>query len=285
MNKNIKLPIPEFILVTPEMAAVWLASNNSNRTLRPYKVNDYIRDIQADRWTFSNDGICLAEDGRLLNGQHRLTAIIESGKAAWLLVIKEMPPEAMVAMDRGTVRTTADLLKLDGYKNHSALAAITRFIIVVDSGRVYGDNKNARATDGEIEEFIAANPIVERIASYASTVKAHIDCPPQVLGTAYWLIQQVNGTSLTEFFFDQLASRENEPTGSAVLALDSRLRSIHRDRTKIDRRDMLRLIVNAWNHYAVDSRVSMLTVTYRGSFNLPTVKKWRRGESSQKASA
>lgn len=200
-----------------------------------------------------------------------------------LLVINNMPPESMVAMDRGTVRTTADLLKLSGYANSSHLGAMTKLIIVIESGRIYSDNKNWRATDSEITDFIEQNPLVDHIASYVSTVKAHIDCSPSALGAAYWLIQQVNGTSLAEHYLDQLATRENEPAGSAVLAVDSRLRSIRRDRSPYPRRDFVRLLIRGWNYYAVDKRTSSILMTSRGEFRLPEIAVWARGETQEGA--
>lgn len=271
-------PRAEFMTVTPEMAMDWLTRNESNRKIRPYKVNDYVRDIEASNWTYSNDGICLAPDGSLLNGQHRLTAIFEAGKPAVLLVIHDMPPEAMIAMDRGTSRTVADLLGLHGHLNTHMLGSITKLCIVIDSGRIYGDNKYARATDSEIEDFIAANPVVEHIASYVSTIKSHVDCSPSAIGGAYWLIQEVNGTSLTEFYLDQLATRQNEPSGSAVLAVDSRLRSIRRERTPYTQREIVAFLIRGWNYYAVDKRVSTLPMTTRGEFRIPEVAGWARGE-------
>jgi|GEM_PF-2286555 len=271
-------PTPEYITVTPEMALDWLTSNEANRPLRSYKVNDYIRDIEAGHWYHSNDGICLSTDGTLLNGQHRLTAILESGLPAVLLVIRDMPLEAMIAMDRGTGRTTADLLGFRGHKNNHSLGAVVKLIIIVESGRIYSDTRLQRATDSEVEEFLAVNPLVEHIVSYVSSIKAHIDCSPSVLGLVYWLIQQANGTSLAEFYLDQLATRENEPSGSAVLAVDSRLRSIRRDHARYPRRDLIHLLIRGWNHYATDHRVTTLAMNTRGEFNLPEVKKWNRGE-------
>lgn len=277
-RKN-KAPEPraEFMTVTPEIAMDWLTRNESNRTIRPYKVADYQRDIEAGNWTYSNDAICLAPDGSLLNGQHRLTAIFESGKPSVLLVVRDMPPEARIAMDRGTARTVADLLSFTGYQNAHELGSITKLCIVIETGRINGDFKYARATDSEITEFIEENPIVEHIASYVSTVKAHIDGSPSAIGAAYWLIQQVNGTSLTEFYFDQIASRENEPSGSAVLAVDSRLRSIRRDKAKAARRDHIAFLIRGWNLYAADTRVTTLPFTTRGAFQIPEVAKWTRG--------
>lgn len=273
-------PRAEFMTVTPETAMDWLTRNQSNRKIRPYKVADYVRDIEAGHWTYSNDAICLAADGSLLNGQHRLTAIFESGKPATLLVIHDMPPEAMVAMDRGTVRTVADWLGLKGYSNSHALGAITKLCVVIDTGRIYGDNKFAKATDSEITEFIEQNPIVQHIASYVTTISSHIDAAPSVLGAAYWLIYQVNSSSLTEFYFDQLATRQNEPSGSAILAVDSRLRSIRRERVKYPARDHVAFLVRGWNSYASDQRVTSMPFITRGSFAIPRVAKWTRGETA-----
>lgn len=279
------LPRAEFVTVTPEMAMDWLTRNESNRKIRAYKVADYQRDIESGAWTYSNDGICFAPDATLLNGQHRLTAVFESGKPAVMLVIHDMPPEATIAMDRGTTRTVADLLGYRHHHNSHVLGAITKLCIVTENGSIYGDNKYARATDSEIVDFIAAHPIVEHIASYIAVVKAHIDSPPSALGAAYWLIHQVNGTSLTEFFLDQLATRENEPSGSAILAMDSRLRTIRRERVKTTRREHIAFLIRGWNNYAIDARVSTMQFNTRGAFQIPEVAKWARGESQTAASA
>lgn len=270
-------PTPEYILVTPQMAHAWLAQNNANRNLRNYKVADYARDMRAGRWSYSNDGICISTDGRLLNGQHRLSAVIEAGVPVHLLVIQNMPVDSMINMDVGIVRTAADVLGLREEKNTHLLAAIARRCAIIDDGRIYSDTRQQQITRSELVTFIDENPLLRHIAQYVGSVRSHIDARPSAIGAAYWMIQQVNGTSLAEYYFDQLASRENEPSGSAVLAVDSRLRQVRRDRNHYPDRNHIYLLVKGWNHYAVDKRVSSIAMSPRGEFRLPAVVKWQRG--------
>lgn len=278
-------PRAEFITVTPDMAMDWLTRNDSNRVLRSYKVGDYVRDIAAERWTYSNDGICLAPDGRLINGQHRLTAIFEAGQSAVMLVIHDMPPEAMINMDAGVKRTAADMLSLTGEKNTHQLGAIIRLCSVIDDGRIYQDTRNQQITRQETRDYLEANPLIRHIAEYVGSVKAHVDCPPSAIGAAYWLIQQTNGTALAEYYIDQLATRENEPSGSAVLAVDSRMRIERRESRKWAAREYVRLLIRGWNYYAVDKRIGSIIMSSRGEFEIPSVAKWARGESQTAASA
>ncbi len=73
----------ERITVTPEVASKLLQHNETNRTIRPTWVNKYAKDMQEGRWVRNGETITLIErsDGtkRLLNGQHRLQAVTQSG--------------------------------------------------------------------------------------------------------------------------------------------------------------------------------------------------------------
>lgn len=106
--------------ITPELAAEWLKSNTHNRPLRSTTVDAYARDMKTNRWSPNHQGIAFSLSGALLDGQHRLSAIVASGVAVWCMVFRGIPErvdgvEAKVAetVDRGNTRSLADLLKLD----------------------------------------------------------------------------------------------------------------------------------------------------------------------------
>ena len=65
--------------VTPDMARTYLKSNTHNRPLDAARVSKYAADMRAGRWLVSPETISFDEHGVLLNGQHRLGAIVESG--------------------------------------------------------------------------------------------------------------------------------------------------------------------------------------------------------------
>jgi hypothetical protein len=91
--------------VTPAMATRWLEANTRNRPVQQRRVDQYTRDMQAGNWYLSNDAVAFSTTGQLLNGQHRLWAIIESERTVQLLVVRDLPEESRAVMDLGQKRT------------------------------------------------------------------------------------------------------------------------------------------------------------------------------------
>ena len=80
----------ETILVTPEMARRWLDSNTrSNRRPSAKTVDAYAREMAAGRWLVTHQGIAFNQAGELVDGQHRLLAIIEADVNVLMMVTTE----------------------------------------------------------------------------------------------------------------------------------------------------------------------------------------------------
>lgn len=77
--------------VTPEQAQQWLANNHANRDLRPRVVKKYARAMSTGQWMWTPEGISLAPSGRILQGQHRLHAIVLSGVTVYMRVNFNIP--------------------------------------------------------------------------------------------------------------------------------------------------------------------------------------------------
>lgn len=107
--------------ITPALAADWLAKHNThNRPLRETTVDAYARDMKTNRWSPNHQGIAFSATGALLDGQHRLSAVVASGVTIYALVFRGIPErvegvaaKVMETVDRGNTRSLADLLKLD----------------------------------------------------------------------------------------------------------------------------------------------------------------------------
>jgi hypothetical protein len=108
-DKNI---IAEVIRITPTDAAAWLRCNRNNRPVRKRHVEFLASEIIAGNWQVNGQAIVIAEDEQILDGQHRLLAIIEAGQSIQSLVVYGITPEAFKTIDTGAVRTGADALCL-----------------------------------------------------------------------------------------------------------------------------------------------------------------------------
>jgi hypothetical protein len=65
--------------VSPAMAEEWLRKNISNRKVRPSWVLELSRRITAGEWKLTHQGIAFDRNNVLIDGQHRLHAIVKSG--------------------------------------------------------------------------------------------------------------------------------------------------------------------------------------------------------------
>lgn len=120
-------------LATPEMAQALLATNPHNRKLSRSLVVQYTQLMQRGEWRFNGDAIRLDSNGALLDGQHRLSAIVESGISQRCIIIRGLDADSFKTIDAGKKRSTGDMLSIAGYKGAVAgLAAGARTMLLYD---------------------------------------------------------------------------------------------------------------------------------------------------------
>lgn len=105
------------MLVTPAMARDMLQKNPRNRTLRRSNVHYLANEIKSGRWKLTHQGVAVATDGTLLDGQHRLSAIVEADTSALINVSYDCDPSMFTVIDTGSARTNADVLRTSGSVN------------------------------------------------------------------------------------------------------------------------------------------------------------------------
>lgn len=99
----------EVILVSPKQAEAWLKDKGNNRKLSTAHVRYLAQEIKSGRWRLTHQGIAFGDDGRLLDGQHRLAAIIDAGIAVNIAVSYEVPIGEFAIIDRGMPRNLATI--------------------------------------------------------------------------------------------------------------------------------------------------------------------------------
>lgn len=98
--------------ITPKQAEKYLQFNTSNRNLRKALVSQYARDMQNGKWRLTHQGVAFNCDGTLLDGQHRLMAIVESGVTVQMLVARGVDSKHQLVMDDHAKRSAGDALTL-----------------------------------------------------------------------------------------------------------------------------------------------------------------------------
>jgi hypothetical protein len=117
MQLNWRDESSKLMLVTPLMANSWLTDHNqNNRDIKPSVVSQYARDLVAGRWPVTHQGIAFDWNGALVDGQHRLSAIVRTGCSATLYVTTGLDPLVRVVVDVHSKRTVDDAMTLAGWK-------------------------------------------------------------------------------------------------------------------------------------------------------------------------
>lgn len=107
--------------VSPLMASAWLENIDPlQRKLRPNKVRQFESMLKRGELMCTHQGILISDMGTLLDGQHRLRAIVNTGIGAKLMITRGAPQTLMGYLDGGTPRTDADRLNVS-----SDLLAVT----------------------------------------------------------------------------------------------------------------------------------------------------------------
>jgi hypothetical protein len=89
--------------------------------------------MSHDPWGLTGDTIKFGNDGRLLDGQNRLSAGVRSGKSFRTHVVFGVDPALFGRMDVGKPRNAADILHIAGFKYASTLAAAIRWAYLLDT--------------------------------------------------------------------------------------------------------------------------------------------------------
>ena len=90
------------VLVTPAMAMDWLDNaNTSNRKVSDAHVQRLARDMTSGEWKLTHEGIAFDPSGILLDGQHRLWAVVMSETSVEMHVWRNVTREALMAIDGG----------------------------------------------------------------------------------------------------------------------------------------------------------------------------------------
>lgn len=140
----------EVVNISPEMARKWLENNCVNRTISHGRVEMYARDMSAGKWLLNGEPIVFNKDGNLVNGQHRLSAVIRCGLTVKMLVIKGVENSDGAIYDRGRSRSTSDTLAMNGVDKYIATRNVTgMFRLLLCAKKV-----NYSPTDTEIQEYI-----------------------------------------------------------------------------------------------------------------------------------
>lgn len=198
--------------ITPDKAREYLGMNVDNyRKLNSARVQTYCADMKAGRWQFNGESIKFSQNGVLMDGQHRLQAIVKADVPVDMLVIRGLDNDVDIC-DIGSVRTLGMIAKRRGTceANATTIVALANFII--GNGDPHKTSGNGAILDyiGEHEEELKKAHTATMCGSKPICRKAPI------MAAVYCLIRNGEDLSDIQNFFK--IANSGLPTGHYELS-------------------------------------------------------------------
>lgn len=246
----------KLMTITPQEATLWLdTKNHHNRPISESTVERYTQEIKAGRWKVNGQTICFGKSGNLLNGQHRLKAIIAANKSIESLVVYGIADDTFDTIDDGNKRSLADVFAVKDEYKPQLLSAGVRFLWVYATGQI--ETRDLRrgtiATKPLLEKTLDKHPGLRQSTKFYSMLKARpggLLIPAGMAIGLHYLFVLVDEKK-SDKFFDILQSGVGLEEGHPILSLRARLIAGHKESSsKLTNAAIYFYTVTTWNAFA-----------------------------------
>lgn len=244
--------------ITPAIAKDMIASTAiRQRTINRGNVEAIKRAIRAGQWTVNGEAIKLDVYGNLLDGQHRLTAVVETGITIETFVVRNVGTETFTTIDTGRMRRSYDVLGMIGEADPMALSAAIRIAepMLVDN-KLPMSRKTVMSADDQIA-FLELFPGIRQYASMAMLAKSKGLARSLIWGTLFFIGERTGDHVAVQEFGRRVLLGHNLDAKSPEYALREYLLS-RKAGTDRDRNGMVVTIIRGWNAHRKGRSVSRL---------------------------
>ncbi|WP_156353152.1 MULTISPECIES: hypothetical protein [unclassified Sphingomonas] len=233
------------VRLTPELANEMLKNNEGNRHVSPLLVAKYSADIVAGRWALNGEPIIVSKDGKLNDGQHRASAVIDANTPIDVVMVFGVERETRTTVDLGKVRTLSDILSMEGVANAALSAAIANMVLAYERSSGQNLHHSKYITSGESKARVHADPAIAAAATYATTktryAKKYVG--GSAIGFCFYILSRIDLNAAHEYL-DKVCMGENLKRNDPAHSVRERLLNEGKQRDK-----KVSVILRGWTFY------------------------------------
>lgn len=242
----------EKILVTPSIAELYLGKMIQNRNIKESNIIKLTESIKKGYWNAENgEFIKIDKNGKLIDGQHRLRAVIKANTSIYMSFIFDCDPSSYQSLDIGISRSFGDILKMKGYKNYNKIPNVIQNESVIIKGvtirRLSGNSEINNIIDIEriyLENMEYIDYCITQGAKYYSRFKF---LQNSVYHSYLNIFSKIDLDSAIEFF-EQLTSLNVHDTNIELLK-SILIKDAHTNIRKLNPVEKEALFIKSWNGY------------------------------------
>ena len=245
--------------ISPDMAQEILAANGHNRNMRSPRVAQLAEVMRRGEWILNGETIKVATDGTLLDGQHRLQAVVDSGATIETLVMRGMSLETQDTVDTGRRRRLADILAIEGHTDSHALGASLSMLHRFRTGKRIDYSHTGAPSPKQALDLLEHEPQIRDSVREARRVTKQVGGPVGVFASLHCLFLEIDEEA-TKDFFDRLADGVGLAKDDPVLHLRNQLVRPRTERTYAQSANHIAaLTIKAFNLRRAGRKIDLLS--------------------------
>jgi hypothetical protein len=241
------------VRLTPAIAAQWLERNDQNRPMSRTNATTLGNEMTAGHWRENGESVVFdsAVPPVLMDGQHRLQAVIDTGHEYNCPVISGVEPAARPTVDRGQKRSVANNLQMAGEMNGSALAATIVLWAGYERRTARDMTQSRRMSVTGMTEFLALWPRLREAVTAARKLRpagqGRTMVPTSEVALVWMAISESGAPEerAGEYLGAVLSGFDLSP-GNPILALRRRLQDQVGTAHRMQKRERIALILRTW---------------------------------------
>jgi hypothetical protein len=215
--------------------------------MRQARVAQMAEAMQRGEWLLNGQTIKLADDGTLLDGQHRLQAVVESGVTIETMVMRDLPMAVQDTVDTGSKRRLADILAIEGRSDPRALGAALNMLYRLRNRKRIDYSHAGAPSPQQAIDLLEAEPRIEDSVKAARRVTKAIGGPIGVLAALHRMFEDIDPEPANEFY-ERLVDGVYLSRGDPLLNLRNQLVRPRTDRNYSQSPHVIAaLIIKAFN--------------------------------------
>ena len=249
------------VLITKELATSLLSTMVNNRNVKETSLKRLVQEINGGTWVVNNgETIKINNHGRLVDGQHRLLAVIKTNKPTEMYITFNCDEDSIATVDTGSVRTLANILKINNIKHYSTVGGIVQSESVIIKGFPTKD----LASNTSHKSFKKILEVVKQKSDYLYFVCRESDKLNKkfpLLSTAfitkYFNVFYKIDVDTCFDFFNKLC-KGTDMDSSIYLFRSIMIKDATKSIKKMSPREKEALFIKCWNHYVDGNELKIL---------------------------
>lgn len=255
----------EKVKITPPTAARWLRWNPINRKLNQEAINALAQVILRGEWDVNADTIKFTRHGYLMDGQHRLSAVVKANEPITSFVARGLEPVSMLTLDQGRMRRLSDFLQMRGELNSEVLAGAINFIWSYERhGVIHKTRGERKPSVRQALELLVNRPDIPHSVSIGMRIGKSLKGGSGLWAACHHICAQIDPQDADEFF-----SRTHRGDllleGDPIYALRERFFALQRSGERTTPYYRSNLIFKAWNAWRHGEQIQILRFVMGGT--------------------